>query len=101
MIGKDCGQLRPVFRLQQIFHSARRQLGECFVGWGKYRERTCSLERVHKPGGLDGCDECGECAGGCGGINDILRHLVVFRERSRHRECHHGGAEQCVNSLHT
>ena len=45
--GEDCNQLCLVLRLQQVRHSAFRQLGKCLVCRGENRERPVAFQGLY------------------------------------------------------
>ena len=57
VIGEHGGELGLILRLQKGIDRTGRQLGESLVGRREHGERAGTLERIDKPGGLDGGDE--------------------------------------------
>lgn len=60
VIGEDSGELGLVFRLEEFFDGALRELGEGFVGWGEDGEWAFTGEGFGETGGFDCGDERGE-----------------------------------------
>ena len=72
MIGEHGGERGLVFRLEQGFHRASRQLGESGVGGGEHGERALALQRFNQAGGLYGGNQCGVISRVHGIIDDVL-----------------------------
>ncbi len=71
MVGEDRDELVLVLGLQQVFHRARRQLGEGLVRGCEDGEGPIALQGVDEPRGFDGRDECVELTRRYSGIHDV------------------------------
>jgi hypothetical protein len=93
VVGKDGGQFRLVFGLEEVFHRALWKFGEGCIGRREDGEGTGTLQGLDEPRGFDGRYEGIEAASAGGDSDDVIL-FGAFRFSVNHAEVRGGGDER-------